>query len=233
MTRPFDPCDYIELHGKKYLYLNSDRPSEAYRTGDPCFVAQPLVSNSETYNVIPVPLMMTDEWKIIEEDPDLVSRLRSTPKEYDFTFVGQTNYAGREVFKNLRVKKYDFEQTKSVYNLSDAEKRKTLREFLYRTAKSTFTFAPRGIGSSSFRIYQSLMVGSIPIVTGMNDYPFKDQVDWDAISIRGDLCKLSNLIDKALGMSESEISRMREAGMSFWDNYCRHDKLHEKLGELV
>ena len=31
MTRPFKACGYIELKGKKYIYLNDDSPMIAYQ----------------------------------------------------------------------------------------------------------------------------------------------------------------------------------------------------------
>jgi len=77
------------------------------------------------------------------------------------------------------------------------------------------------------------MVGSIPIITGMNDYPFKDEVDWDTICIRGDLNDIHKLIDKASQMSREERKVMRGKAMLFWDNYCKHDNLYNKLKELV
>ena len=78
-----------------------------------------------------------------------------------------------------------------------------------------------------------MMVGSIPIITGMNDYPFKNEVDWDTICIRGDLNDLPALINKATHMSLEDRKIMRGKAMLFWDNYCRHDSLYKKLESMV
>lgn len=235
MFRPFSPYDHIKIKGRKYIYLNDDDPSRAYYSKDISFVAQPLAGaeTNKKHRVITVPLMMTDEWQIIKDNPKLIKSLRNTKKEYDFNFVGQCNYMGRDVFRVLNLENYDFEETPAIYSLSKAEKADKLMSFLYRISKSRFVFAPRGIGSSSFRAYQAMMVGSIPIITGMNDYPFKNNVDWDEISIRGELGELNFLIKKALNISYNKYEAMQEQAIYFWDNYCKHDILYKKLKELV
>lgn len=236
MTRPFKACNYIDFDGKKYLYLNDDSPMLGYQVSEVAFVAQPLPYDSAHYNVIPVPLMMTDEWDIIQSNPTLISELRvisGCQQDHTFNFAGQTGYVGREVFRDLQIEDYFFEETQAIYNLKSEEKKNELIKFLYKIARSTFTFAPRGIGSSSFRAYQAMMVGSIPIITDMNDYPFKDEVDWDTICIRGDLKDIHKLIDKASNMTWDQRKIMRGKAMLFWDNYCKHDNLYNKLKELV
>ena len=231
MSRPFSASNYIEIDDKKYIYLNDDNPQPAYFQKDIAFVAQPI--KGKTPNIITVPLMMTDDWQIISEDENIVNELRSIKKNHSFNFIGQSGYAGREVFRNLDLQDYLFRETKPVYGLPKDEKLKTLKNFLTEIATAKFVFSPRGIGSSSFRAYQSMMVGSIPIITGMNDYPFSNEVDWDSICIRGELHDIKNLISKAQHMSDEQYSAMRRNAMNFWDNYCRHDKLHDKLKELV
>lgn len=237
MTRPFKPTNYIEIEGKKYIYLNDDNPSIAYQRLGVAFVAQPLPYVSEQFNVVPVPLMMTDEWEIIKDDPNFVSELRhisGCEQDHRFNFTGQTGYMGREVFREMQdLEGYTFEETSPIYDLDPQTKKLHLKDFLRNIARSTFTFAPRGIGSSSFRAYQAMMVGSIPIVTGMNDYPFKNEVDWDSICIRGKLEDIKTLTEKAVSMSHEEIKVMRGKAMLFWDNYCKHDNLYNKLKELI
>ena len=245
MTRPFEACSHIDIKGTKYPYLNDDSPFIAYQRGGTFFVAQPLEYKSEDFDVIPVPLMMTDEWDIINEDPDFIHELRSTPKDHVFNFMGQTSYAGREVFRDLNLPEYVFQETAPVYNLEPSVKRAVLKDFLRVIARAKFVFCPRGIGSSSFRAYQSLMVGSIPIITGMNDYPFKKEIDWDSFCLRGgegrswkqiaeqNRPEIDRLTSMALCMSGDEYQKMRSLGMLFWDNYCRHDELYKKLEPLV
>lgn len=229
--RPFEPCDYTILNGKRYCYLNDDNPSGAYTDTERCFVAQPLAGKDINikHNIITVPLMMTDEWDIIQQQPGLVNTLRSQKKTYMFNYVGQCGYKDREVFRGLQLLGYDFEETQPIYGLPGEKKKQSLIKFLYRISRARFVFCPRGMGSSSFRAYQAMMVGSIPIITGMNDYPFSDEVDWSTICIRGSISDVLGLAEQAMNMSDREFHDMRESAINFWDNYCRHDALYGQL----
>ncbi len=232
--RPFSPSNHISFGDDRFLFLNDDNPILAYQNKSKVsFVAQPLGGEdvNRERNVIPVPLMMTDEWEIIQDDRSIIERLREIPKTFDYNFVGQCHYAGREVLRNPPIENYDFEENpKGIYGLNKEEKRKELISFLERTAKSKFVFCPRGAGSSSFRLYQSLMVGSVPIITGMNDYPFSDKVDWNSFSIRGSLDNINELVEKS---KSADFESYAQAGMKFWDEYCVHDNLYRKLEEMI
>jgi len=234
-NRPFAPTHTVVFGQPLPLsvpYFNDDAPYSAYSNNDLAFVAQPMGSpqNNEDRNVTPVPLIMTDEWNIIRDSPDIIDSLRNTEKKHDFMFIGQCGYAGREVFRTLNLDNYRFEETEPVYGLQGEEKTKTLIKFLEATAESRFVFAPRGIGSSSFRAYQSLMVGSVPIITGMNDYPFKDVIDWDTFCLSGSLEDLPKLIKQA---STIDYDSFVEVGKQFWDDYCHPERLHSKLSAIA
>lgn len=241
--RPFKPVDFIQFKADynptgimKIPYLNHDDPSDAYKGYTQlAFVAQPLKQVSD--GVVHVPLMMTDEWDIIRENVDEMIKWRGREKYFLFNFVGQTGYMGREVFKELiktyRAEDYLFKETETIYNLDPESKKQELLAFLDTLSFCRFTFAPRGIGSSSFRAYQAMMVGSVPIITGMNHYPFDDEVDWDSFSLRGELSDIRELAEKAANMSELDWTIMSENAKNFWDEYCRHDSLYNKLEKIA
>ena len=59
------------------------------------------------------------------------------------------------------------------------------------TSQSIFTLCPRGYGPTSFRLYESINLGSIPIYIS-DDFilPFQDKVDWDKLAL---LIKLEDI----------------------------------------
>jgi hypothetical protein len=72
------------------------------------------------------------------------------------------------------------------------------------------------------------MVGTIPIITGMKDYPFSDIVDWDSFSFRTDSQKdIDELVERAKSLTDNEYKVMRQNGIDFWEQYCRLDNLHD------
>jgi hypothetical protein len=229
--RPFEPSNIISLNNKNSYYLNDDNPRLGYQTLDISFVAQPIYKKdvNKKFNVVPVPLMMTDEWNIINEMPQIINELRDIKKEYDYLFIGQCHYMGRGIFRNLNIQNYYFrENSRGIFHFNAEDKKVELIKFLKEIAKSKFIFCPRGVGSSSFRLYQTMMVGSVPIETGMNDYPFNNEVDWDDFCISGELKDIYSLIQKS---KQIDFEKYRKNGMQFWDKFCRHDELKKRLEE--
>ena len=126
----------------------------------------------------------------------------------------------------IRRENYLFRETKPIYGVQDVGERVSIiKDFCLEVAKSRYCFAPRGAGSSSFRFYQSLMVGTVPIVSGMNDYPFSSEINWNDFSIIDDSHTKHNEL-----ISYNEYG-LREKGMKVWDNYFRMDRTDEILFE--
>tara|TARA_B100000963_G_C22615643_1_gene667186 strand:+ start:1418 stop:2317 length:900 start_codon:yes stop_codon:yes gene_type:complete len=75
--------------------------------------------------------------------------------------------------------------------------------------QSVFTLAPRGFGYTSFRIYEAILAGSIPIYIWENKkiLPFENILNWEEFSIvinSNELKNLPNLLEKC------NISKMQE-----------------------
>ena len=67
---------------------------------------------------------------------------------------------------------------------------------------STFAFCPRGVRPTSFRLYEALQLGTIPIIVWEDDrwLPFEESIRWSEIAIlvpADDLSQLPQLIAEA------------------------------------
>jgi len=210
--------ELFKKYSDKFVFWSMhDNPSFAYQeTKSKKFICQPLYGHeiNKKFNVVPVPLQMRHyEWNLIQDNL-FIENCRNNEKIYNFNYVGQIIYANRQWLKTISLPKYDFEETKPIWHINTVDGRVGIvKQFCDRLSKSQFCFAPRGIGSSSFRLYQSLMVGTIPIIFGMNDYPFKDEVDWSEFSIEN----CNDYIQ--LLKSEEKIASLRKNGIEFWEKY--------------
>ena len=112
--------------------------------------------------------------------------------------------------------------------MEENKKIKTMKKYLDDLSQCNFVLCPRGTGTSSFRLYETLMMGSIPIITGMKDYPFDDECDWDSFSLRTDSIKdLQYLIDKAQELSNKDVEEMKQNGIKFYEEKCRPDVFND------
>ena len=81
--------------------------------------------------------------------------------------------------------------------------------------RSIFTLSPRGYGYTSFRIYEAILAGSIPIYIWDDKciLPFNDIIDWDKIAIIIKADELNILEEKMNNINikkyQDEIKKIR------------------------
>lgn len=196
------------------------------------FLCQPLANKSvnRRNGVVPVPLQMRHYELDLTRDASFLEELRQTTKSFDYVYVGQIVYAAREYFRTMsynRLDKYDFEATQPIWGVKDTKERvDMMKDFCRRLARSKYAFAPRGVGTSSFRLYQAMMSGAVPIVSGMMDYPFDDEVDWSEFCIINESHEnydFESLLDR------TDYDTMRQKAIDFWEEYVRIDKCDRRL----
>lgn len=73
-------------------------------------------------------------------------------------------------------------QDKNEYQVFDSV---GYNEYVALLNRSTFTLAPRGCGYTSFRIYEAIMAGSIPVYIWSECIvlPFRDELDWSSFCV--------------------------------------------------
>jgi len=88
---------------------------------------------------------------------------------------------------------------------------------------SVYTFAPRGFGPSSFRLYEAMAVGSIPIYIWKDrlQLPFTDQVDWDELAV----------VQEA-DWDGAFPERNAKLGREFHREFCEPEQLCQKIERL-
>lgn len=87
-----------------------------------------------------------------------------------------------------------------------------LDEFMDITSRSVFTLCPRGYGRTSYRLYEAMALGSIPIYIwdDIEWLPYKDRLNWDEFSISiniSDIGKLPQIIE---GHTPEKVARKQK-----------------------
>jgi hypothetical protein len=95
-------------------------------------------------------------------------------------------------------------------------------QFVENLKNNTFILCVRGAGNFSYRLYETLMMGRIPIIINSNQVlPFEDIIDYSTFSIR---LQYDNLIEDGLNniiksISDSDISMMQNNARIIWEEY--------------
>lgn len=78
-------------------------------------------------------------------------------------------------------------------------------------ARSTFSLCPRGLGRASFRLYEAMALGSIPIYIWDDRewLPFQDSLDWSEFAISLPIDAFDQLPDLLASFSSERIRSMQ------------------------
>jgi len=144
-------------------------------------------------NTIPIPLICSS-----------IQDIKDLPKDIFCSFVGSVTQnipnTWASVSHNIRMKMLEVLINKEEYVLKPkhwSPDVKTERQnlFIETTSRSKFTLCPRGYGATSFRLYEAMQLGSIPVYIYYNKpfIPFANKVNWDDIAILVDFKDIDNL----------------------------------------
>lgn len=88
-------------------------------------------------------------------------------------------------------------------------------------ARSTFTLCPRGLGRASFRMYEALAAGSIPVYIWDDRewLPFADELPWADMIISVNVADLNGLSDRIRKTSPEEIASRLAKIVAVYDDY--------------
>jgi hypothetical protein len=104
------------------------------------------------------------------------------------------------------------------------------QNFLDVTSRSTFALCPRGYGRSSFRLYEVMQLGTIPVFIYDDKWvPFEDEIDWNEFSVLIH-SKYLNKIDEILSSySEDRIEKMRNNLYKYWKENFTMEMVFDKI----
>ena len=117
------------------------------------------------------------------------------------------------------------------YKIKIVDDYDNISEFEDIMNNSIFSLCPRGTSPTSFRLYEALEAGSIPIYIS-DEYwvPFKDDLDWEKFCIflhPNDIKSIPSMVDKLI--EESKYLDMVTKGKEAYKNYFTMQKTSEKI----
>lgn len=147
--------------------------------------------------------------------PDLtdIEDLTGRSKKHFCSFTGavDTHKIRKELHKQLHFRQgYVFNN--SSWELDVPQEKQDL--FMVTTRNTKFTLCPRGYGPQSFRTYESIQLGSVPVYIHDDNkwLPFDDIVPWDKFAVLVHVNDI-DLIDRRLRqISDMQYMSMRAMG---------------------
>lgn len=164
---------------KKYFVVSQhdDAPSEILPPDTLIFSAG---GNVKGENVIPIPLICSKmEIGNLQKHKDIFC-----------SFVGSKTHGIRNKLYSAYKDKYYF----SLDEWSSTISNNKLENFINITGRSKFSLCPRGYGASSFRLYEVMQLGTIPVYVSDTHYlPWTDELDWNEFCVLINGSEIHNL----------------------------------------
>ena len=168
---------------------------------------------------IPIPLVCSP---IKDEDKPKLER------DIFCSFVGSLTHPIRQIMYQTLAN--DKKYVMSIKNWTSSVSQSDFSNFINLTSRSIFCLAPRGYGRSSFRFYEAMQLGSIPVfIYDHKWFPFEDEIDWNQFSVLIDVNNIQN-IDKILSSyTKEKIKQMQENLYNYWSNNFTMKSICQKI----
>lgn len=175
-----------------------------------------IVFSAGGWGDVPVPLLMGSP------------SYRNPTKDIRVSFMGKLDGYG-----NTRVRSRLKEVMQAHAHLGQGPE---WREIMGR---SVFSLCPRGLGRASFRMYEAMSVGSIPIYIwdDVEWLPWRDELDWSEFSLSVNVAELDSLPQRLAAISDEQIRSMQRRIAELYDDYftlpgvCR--QIHKRVEQLA
>jgi len=163
-------------------------------------------------NGVPIPLICSP----IEKE-----HLNTTKKDIFCSYVGSISNNA-----HCRVKLYqtysndpDFYFSQPRYWTPSVPQDK-FDEFINITKRSIFSLCPKGYGKQSFRLYEVIQLGSVPIFVYTDKwFPFKKFINWDKFCVLIHENEIHSLKNKLLSYNKIDIKNMLAEGRKIYNEY--------------
>jgi len=145
-------------------------------------------------------------------------------KIFKASFIGRPTHSIRDelVEKLSGIKEYKVELNEDYENIE---------KFEFLLENSIFSLCPRGTSPASFRLYEALEAGSIPIYISDEFWlPFKNKIDWSEICIfikPSEIDKIPNRIDSIINNSDHFL--MAKKGQETYQQFFNLDAICDEI----
>lgn len=144
-----------------------------------------------------------------ETEPDLLFSFRGSAKPNRVrSALFEANFSGPDIAMTRTDRWFDY---------SGDEKELYVQEI----CRSRFVLCPRGVATSSYRMYETMALGRVPVVIS-DDWESPPGIDWDSIILRVPENDIADIPD-ILRAREGEWRERGERGRAVWEQFFHPD----------
>jgi len=180
--------------------------------------------NATRGNIIPIPLICSP---IVLPNEDI-----SVEKELLCSFVGSDTHPIRKKMIQQFENDDDFAIIHREWAMNVGEA--SLNLFKRITKRSVFALCPRGYGKTSFRMYEVMQMGAIPVYLSDDHYlPWADELDWNEFAVLVKEKDIPNIKTILLSYSEKKQQDMVNRAKQIYNDYFSLDGVCKQIQKRV
>lgn len=138
-------------------------------------------------------------------------------KDLLYNFVGGASSKVRESLFNLKHPDNAYVVKKQTSNHGNPATTNSKEQFVRILKRSHFTLCPRGVGTSSYRLFEAMRFGSIPVIIA-DDLVLPDGPDWQNCSVRVAERNVANITD-ILESKTNNLDSMSKLAQEYYKCY--------------
>lgn len=150
------------------------------------------------------------------------------------SYIGRNTHPIRVHIEKLFKRNNKF-LVKNLDSMDATFNNKQQNEYKDIISRSYFSLSPRGYGPTSFRLYESIELGSVPVyISDKFLLPFSDILDWDNLCVKikfRDLPNLKNILNDIL--KSGKYKDMLDYGKYCHQNYFNKEFIIKYILETV
>lgn len=177
-------------------------------------------------NGVPIPLICSPLAKFNFQSKNILA-----------SFVGSSTHVVRQALVNTYKNDSDFCIRSKLW--TPAVPVSDLNSFIDITIRSKFCLCPRGYGATSFRLYESFQLNSVPVYIYDREWlPFSNKIDWNRLAVLIDFNKvpLNQIKPILLSINDIKYMDMLEYGRHIYQQYFTMEGMSngilEHLGDI-
>ena len=164
--------------------------------------------SSQNLNIIKIPLI---------KNPYQKSKKKGRRSLCNFIGAINTHPCRKKIVEEFKSKRGIIIET---YHWRDVHSWDNLENYPDIMSRSTFTLCPRGFGRTSYRLYESMQLGSIPIYFYDEKFlPYEDEINWKDICLMVPLERIEDSYRILKLKTEVDIGEYRENIQKLYNKY--------------
>jgi Exostosin family len=221
--------DLLKTHfSKSFLISEADFPIDYMRgiyTCIPCEKFKTRRHHAYCYS-IPANDFIEELFNSSDNQPDLI-----------FSFIGFPNSPlrksmfKRNLFANLPNVLIENTSWFNTWNHDDPNKGKTQKYYAEILKRSQFVLCPRGNGTATFRLYETMQMGRVPVIISDQWVPPMGPA-WQEFSIRVSQDRIAEIPDILDGFKHRHIE-MGKLARQAWEQWFSPDVQFHRIAEYV